>query len=76
MSSMSEDERIEATAMRDRLSNILPDLKMAYDNAKSLESRHEWDLHAWDLCEAYMTVADVYIGLTDTLKDLDEGDDK
>lgn len=72
MSSMSEDERTEATAMRDRLKRILPDLKLAYENAKSLESRHEWELQSWDLCEAYMTVADVYIGLTETLKELDE----
>lgn len=72
MSSMSVDERTEAIAMRDRLKNILPDLKLAYENARRLESRHEWELQSWDLCEAYMTIADVYIGLTETLKELDK----
>lgn len=76
MSRMDVDERAEADVMRDRLKRVLPDLKLAYENAKSLESRHEWELSSWDICEAYMTLADAYIGITDTLKELDEGGSK
>lgn len=76
MSRMDVDERAEADVMRDRIKRILPDLKLAYENAKSLESRHEWELSSCDICEAYMTLADVYIGLTETLKELEEGDTK
>lgn len=71
---MEADELLEVNTMRDRIKRILPDLKLVYANAKYLESRHMWDLDSWNICEAYMTLADAYIGILDSLEE--EGGEK
>lgn len=68
---MDEDERRDAELMRDRLKKILPELKLAYANAKSLEFEHNWDINCFDICEAYMTIADEYIGVKEALEEED-----
>lgn len=41
---MTKSERLQAEELRDRLRNILPDLKLAYENTKELFSKHNWDI--------------------------------
>ena len=66
---MDKIERRSAEVIRDRLKKILPDLKLAYENAKYLAEKYNWDMDYWDMCEAYMNLADEYIGV---MKVLDE----
>ena len=70
---MDKAERQIAEVMRDRLKKILPDLKLAYENAKDLSEKYNWDMHYWDICEAYMNLADEYIGVMDSLEEEDGG---
>ncbi len=70
---MDENERRDAELMRDRLKKILPELKLAYDNAKSLEFEHNWDMNCFDICEAYMTLAEAYIGVMEVFAEEDGG---
>lgn len=70
---MEKNERQEAEIMRDRLKKILPVLKCAYENAKGLEYEYDWDIDSHEICEAYMTLADAYIGVIKSLEEEDEG---
>ena len=70
---MDKAERQSAEVIRDRLKKILPDLKLAYDNAKSLELEHDWDMDSFKVCEAYMNLADEYIGVMEVLEEEDGG---
>ena len=73
---MEKTERKTAEVMLDRLKKILPDLKLAYDNAKSLELEHNWDMDSFKVCEAYMNLADAYIGVMDALEEEEKGGEK
>ena len=70
---MTQIEIQSAEVIRDRLKKILPDLKLAYENAKYLAEKYNWDMDYWDMCEAYMNRADEYIGVLELLEDEDEG---
>ena len=59
---MDKAERQSAEVIRDRLKKILPDLKLAYANAKYLAEKDNWDMNYRDMCEAYMNLAKEYIG--------------
>ena len=71
---MDKAERQSAEVMCDRLKKILPDLKLAYENAKDLAEKYDWDIGYWDMCEAYMTLADAYIGVMEALAKDDGGE--
>ena len=73
---MTKIERQVAEIMRDRLKKILPDLKLAYENAKDLANKYNWDICYFYMCEAYMTLADEYIGVMQALEEEDRGDAK
>ena len=62
--------------MRDRLKKILPDLKLAYENAKDLANKYNWDIYYFDMCVAYMNLAHAYIDVVQTLEKEDRGDAK
>ena len=62
-------EREAAKALRDRLKVILPDLKAAYYSAKRLEYDYNWDVRSDQMCEAYMTLADAYIEVVESLEE-------
>ena len=70
---MDKNERLQAEVMRDRLKKILPDLKLAYENAKYLAEKYNWCTDYWDMCEAYMNLADEYIGVMESLDEEDRG---
>ena len=70
---MDKIERRSAEMIRDRLKKILPDLKLAYDNAKNLAEKYNWDMDYWDMCEAYMNLANEYIGVMEVLDEEDGG---
>ena len=70
---MTKYERCQAEEMRDKLKNILPDLKLAYDDAKLLANKYDWDMFCFDMCEAYMNLANVYIDVVQTLEEDDGG---
>ena len=70
---MDKEERKIAEVMRDRLKKILPDLKLAYENAKYLAEKYNWDMDYWDMCEAYMNLADEYIGVMEVFEEEDGG---
>lgn len=61
-------ERSAAVAMRDRLKMILPDLKAAYYSMKRLEEDYDWDFKSPEMCEAYMTLSDVYLEVVESLE--------
>lgn len=69
---MTKIERQSAEMMRDRLKKILPDLKLAYENAKDLANKYNWDMFCFDMCEAYMNLAHAYIDVVQTLEEKDE----
>lgn len=73
---MTKIERQSAEMMRDRLKQILPDLKLAYENAKDLANKYNWGICYFYMCEAYMTLADEYIGVIQALEEEDEGGEK
>lgn len=62
-------EREAAKAVRDKLKMILPYLKAAYDSMKRLEDDYDWDINSPEMCEAYMTLADVYIEVMESLEE-------
>ena len=62
-------EREAAVAVRDRLKMILPDLKAAYYSAKRLEYDYNWDVRSDQMCEAYMTLADAYLEVMESLEE-------
>lgn len=70
---MDKVERQSAEVMRDRLKKILPDLKLAYEDAKYLAENHNWDMDYWDMCEAYMNLANEYIGVMEVFEEEDGG---
>ena len=70
---MDKIERRSAEVIRDRLKKILPDLKLAYENAKYLAEKYNWDMDYWDMCEAYMNLANEYIGVMEVLEEEDGG---
>ena len=70
---MDKIERRSAEEIRDRLKKILPDLKLAYENAKYLAEKYNWDNDYWDMCEAYMNLADEYIGVMEALEEEEVG---
>ena len=70
---MDEDERRYAELMRDRLKKVLPDLKLAYGNAKDLATKYNWDICYWDMSVAYMNLAAEYIGILEALEEEDRG---
>ena len=70
---MDKIERQSAEAIRDGLKKILPDLKLAYENAKYLAEKYNWDMDHWDMCEAYMNLANEYIGVMEVLDEEDGG---
>ena len=61
--------------MRARLKKILPDLKLAYENAKDLADKYNWGI-CYFMCEAYMNLADENFGVVQTLEEEDRGDAK
>lgn len=73
---MTKIERLQAEELRDRLKNILPDLKLAYENTKQLFSKHNWDISHWEIGEAYMSLAEEYIRVMDAFEEEDRGDAK
>lgn len=70
---MDKNERLQAEVMRYKMKKILPELKLAYANAKNLECEYGWDIDSCVICEAYMTLADAYIGVIEVLEKEDEG---
>ena len=66
-------ERSAAVVMRDRLKRILPDLKAAYYNMKRLEDDYNWDIKSPEMCKAYMTLADVYLEVVESLEEDKQG---
>ena len=70
---MDKLERQSAEVMRDRLEKILPELKLAYENAINLEFKYGWDTKLFEMCEAYMNLADAYIDVVATLEEEDGG---
>ena len=70
---MDKAERQSAEVIRDRLKKILPDLKLAYEIAKHLAEKYNWDMDYWDMCEAYMNLANEYIGVMEVLDEEDGG---
>ena len=64
---MVDNERLHVKAMHDRLKKILPELKLAVENAKKLVDKYGWGTSYLDMCEAYMILADAYIGVVDVL---------
>ena len=70
---MTKFERHNAEEMRDKLKKILPDLKLAYDDAKLLATKYDWDINYFDMCEAYMNLANAYIDVVQTLEGEDGG---
>ena len=62
-------ERKAAEAVSDKLKMILPDLKAAYYSAKRLEYDYNWDVRSDQMCEAYMTLADVYLEVMESLEE-------
>ena len=62
-------EREAAKAVSDKLKMILPDLKAAYYSAKRLEDDYNWDARSDQMCEAYMTIADVYLEVIESLEE-------
>ena len=66
---MTKYERQTAEEMRDKLKNILPDLKLAYESAKDLVYKHNWEIDYWKMSEAYMNLAHEYIGIMDVLEE-------
>ena len=66
---MTKDERHNAEVMRNTLKNILPDLKLAYDNAKYLVYKYDWEIDYWKMSEAYMNLAHEYIGIMAVLEE-------
>ena len=71
---MTKIERQSAEMMRGRLKKILPDLKLAYENAKDLANKYNWDMFCFDMCEAYMNLAHAYIDVVQTLEEEDRGE--
>ena len=69
---MDKAERKSAEVIRDRLKKILPDLKLAYENAKYLAEKYNWGMDYWHMCEAYMNLAAEYIGVLEALEEEDE----
>ena len=72
---MTKYERCNAEEMRDKLKQILPDLKLAYEDAKLLANKYDWDMFCFDMCEAYMNLADEYIGVMEVLEEEDGGEE-
>lgn len=70
---MDKNERLQAEVMRDMLKKILPDLKLAYEKAKDLADKYNWDIFYLNMCEAYMNLADEYIGVMESLDEEDRG---
>ena len=66
---MDKLERQSAEVMRDRLKQILPDLKLAYENAKDLVFKYNWESDYWKMSEAYMNLAHEYIGIMEVLEE-------
>lgn len=73
---MDKIERQQAEELRDRLRNILTDLKLAYENTKQLFNKHNWDIYHWEIGEAYMSLAEEYIRVMDAFEEKDRGDAK
>ena len=71
---MEKNERKSVEIVRDGIKNILPDLKLAYDNAKYLVYKHNWEIDLWKMSEAYMNLAHEYIGIMAVLDE--EGDEE
>ena len=70
---MDKADRQIAELLRDRMSKIITELKLAYENAKYLADKYNWDMDYWDMCEAYMNLADEYIGVMEVLEEEDGG---
>ena len=66
---MEKNERKSAEIVRDGIKNILPDLKLAYESAKVLVYKHNWEIDYWKMCEAYMNLAHEYIGIMMVLEE-------
>ena len=66
---MTKYERQNAEEMRDKLKNILPDLKLAYEDAKLLAEKYDWEIDYWKMSEAYMNLAHEYIGIMTVLEE-------
>ena len=70
---MTKYERQNAEEMRDKLKKILPDLKLAYEDAKLLAYKYDWDMFCFEMCEAYMYLANAYIDVVQTLEEEEGG---
>lgn len=58
---MTNEERRIAELLRDRMAKIITELKLAYDDAKLLANKYDWDMSCFDMCEAYMNLAHDFI---------------
>ena len=67
---MDKAERQQADMLRYRLKKILPDLKLAYDDAKILANKYGWDIDYWKMSEDYMNLANEYIGIMAVLEEV------
>ena len=63
----------EADEIRAILREILPGLKIICDDAKLLANKYDWDMFCFDMCEAYMNLANAYIDVVQTLEEEDGG---
>lgn len=63
--SMTPNEINTVEILKRRLAKVLPDLKAAQECAKELTFFHNWDLPYAEMAEAYITLADAYIGVLD-----------
>ena len=70
---MDKAERQQADMLRYRIKKIMPDLKLAYDDAKILANKYGWDIDYWKMSEDYMNLANEYIDVVETLEEEDGG---
>ena len=74
---MTEEERKSAEMALDSLSKIIAELKIAYYNAKNLESNHGWDINCLEICETYMDLSSKFIYIImKMLEEEENGGDK
>ena len=73
---MKDEEREDAMMMRDRLKEILLELKIVYTHAKNLEDVFGWEFDSRKVCEAYMNLSHEYIGVINALEEEEKGGEK
>ena len=69
---MKDDERRIAELLLDRLSKIMTELKPAYDNAKYLANKYNWEMDCSDMSEAYINLSNKFIYIIMMMLEEDE----